>query len=633
VTEVAGTLTAALVESHRAQGKRGGSRVGPSSRIALQPDHVVLEGEAGALALQLFATTGRERSACELTLVAGEDGSLRRVAASAELAALERAAILSGAVFSRVGNGPAHQVYAARFGAPGRLVVGTDRRIAAAGALGALALCANPIEAAAVLAGLPLELPWPEVAVVGLAGTPPAWVTGEDVMLELLRRSRLGPAGGHVLEFRLREPGALPHAARAAVAGRADELGALAALFPSDEATRAFFQSQGREPDWKPLGGDAEDSPPAALELDFSDLEPLILRDREVLRLRELNDAPVGTVWLGPEAPLADLERFRMIVQGPGMVAGLECVVTPGSRQVRETAARDGLLAALTRAGARIRSPGDAAPRPGTDGRLALACGVPAAAARQGWRLAGACTCAASAASGRVADPRAAPAAAGVAATDRALVVNDGLLLRPPPEGEARRERARSLASPPAIQGPLRGRVLLELGDHVGAARILPWGARARPLALRIDALAAFAFAGLEGGFASRARSEGGGFLVAGRGLGAGERREQAALVLVALGVRGVLARSFAAEFRRQLRQHGVLALRFGTDRDAETVGAGDELEIPDLPEGLEPGKPLVVRNLTRGSSCTTYHDLDEDGAREVRAGGTLAALRSARGA
>jgi aconitate hydratase len=631
---MAATLTATVLDSHRAPERRPAwGRSSPAARVALKPDHVVLEGEGAALTLQLFETLGEDRFACELVLVSGTEHSLRHSAASADLLALERHARRHGAVFSRLGNGPGHQVYGARFGAPGRLVFGTERRIAGAGALCALALVVTPVEAAAALAGFPLEWPAPEVTSIRLAGKPPGWLTGEDLVLELTRRMHLRSFSAaarprQVLEFQVLEPEALTYAMRSAMATRAHEVGALAVLFPSDETTRRFLRAQGREPDWKPLVADRIDR--ISVELDFANFEPLLARSGEVVRLQDLSDAPVVSVWVGPEASLADLARFRQALAQGSVNPGLECVITPGNRQVQETAARDGLLRALASAGASIRLEAATIPRP-RGGGLSLACGVPLAAGQDGWQIAGVASCAAAAAHGRVADPRALPAESANG-QEEAYVVNDRLLVRPAPESEASgADRKSALALSPGIRGPLRGVILLAVGDHVGAAHILPWGARVRPHALQIEALAGFAFAGLDPTFVARARAEGGGFLVAGSGLGAGERREQVAMILVALGIRGILARSFDAEFRRQLRQHGVLSLRFGTEADADTVRVGDELEIPDLPEGLEPGKPLVVRDLTRGAPCTVHHDLDESGVMELRAGGLLAALRGRR--
>jgi len=166
------------------------------------------------------------------------------------------------------------------------------------------------------------------------------------------------------------------------------------------------------------------------------------------------------------------------------------------------------------------------------------------------------------------------------------------------------------------------------MGDHVGADRILPWGARVRPVAADLEKLATHLFAGVDPGFAVRARAEGRGFVVAGRELGLGPRREEIGLSAVVLGVRGMLALSFAPEFRVLLRHHGLLALRFAAESDRSALGLGDELEIPDLPDGLEEGKPLVVRNLTRGLQLAVHHDLDESEVDEVREGGLLAMVR-----
>lgn len=216
--------------------------------------------------------------------------------------------------------------------------------------------------------------------------------------------------------------------------------------------------------------------------------------------------------------------------------------------------------------------------------------------------------------------------------TPETYVIDDRLLERPAAEPGPAPEIGRELRLPSSagIAGPLRGAVLLKLGDHVGVDRILPWGARVRPLAGDIERLADHLFAAVDSSFGARARAEGQGWVVAGRELGQGERREEIGWVAVTLGVRGMFARSFDPEFRKLLFQHGRLALRFGAEGDESQMDLGDELEIPDLPEGLEEGKPLVVRNLTRGVQVTVHHDLDEAGVDELRAGGLLAALRQA---
>jgi aconitate hydratase len=283
---------------------------------------------------------------------------------------------------------------------------------------------------------------------------------------------------------------------------------------------------------------------------------------------------------------------------------------------------RSGVLATLRAAGLRVATRPSALPRPRAEMGMGLACGAPGARHR-GWHEVGVTACAAAALAAAVVDPRQLEIGALEAARE-AYVVEDRLIERPASETGAAPEPALHASG---IHGPLRGSVLLAVGDHVGTDRILPWGARARPAALHSERLARLAFAGVDPQFASRAVVEGGGWIVAGRGFGEGSVREQAVLVMSRLGVRGVLARSFDADFRTLLRQHGVLALRFTNDWGGVAVEQGDELEIPDLPDGLEPGKPLVVRNLTQGTQYTLHHDLDAAGVREVRAGGLLATV------
>jgi aconitate hydratase len=623
------SLTFDLLEAHRTERGRGGGRGAPSLRAALKAEHVVVEGHAAVLALRSFETLGIERHAVEMALAAADENPFIPTTVSGEQAVLERLARRRGMLVSRSGNGPAHQVYGSRLAGPTRLVFGTSPWLSACGALGALALQVSPIEAAAALAGASLELAWPEAFIVRLFGTPPSWMAGDDIALELERRLNALELRRRVLEFQLIESGALRFADRVAIATRASVLGAVSALFPSDEVARAYLRAQGREPDWKAFAPPAADAE-SALDVDFSDVEPVVgmPHGRGVLRLRDLGDAPVSAVWVGPEATLADLDRIESVLRGSKLAEGVDAVATLGHRQLRESAARAGLLGTLRAAGVRVEVP-LAMPRPRPGPGLALACGAPGARAA-GWHETGPVACAVAAITAVVTDPRQRTIVADETSVADRFTVDDRLLERPASEApplDGARENG-SWPKPIAITGPLRGAVLLKLGDHVGVDRILPWGARVRPVASDIERLAEHLFAVVDPGFGARARAENQGWIVAGREIGYGPRREEIGLAAVMLGVRGILARSFDPEFRRLLCQHGLLALRFGADLDADTIGLGDELEIPDLPEGLEQGKPLVVRNLTRGLQVAVHHDLEEAEVMAVRRGGLLASVR-----
>ena len=617
------SLALSLLEAHRVAER--GRATARDSRLRIRPDHVVSEGESAALVLRLFETLGRERTSCELALVAAESDALGIDRAEA-WERTEAAARRRGVLCSRPGNGAVQQVYLARFAAPGRVVLGTSARLAACGALGCLALPASAVEAAAALAGAAVEISRPDLLHVRLFGKPAGWVAGDDVALELERRLAFTPARAGIVEYRMFEPDALPVVDRIAIAARAPWLGAQSSLFDSDQATRAYLASNGREADWRALAATLSEPTEPLLDLDFSTLEPLVAVPGAdgVLRLRELGDARVSLVWIGPEASRLDLERFARALEGTRLPDAVQGFVSFGNRRDHETAIRSGVLAALRAVGLRVATRPNALPRPRGEMGVGLACGAPGAR-DLGWHEVGVAACAAAARTAAVTDPRQLEIAASGGGRE-GYVVDDRLIERPSADAVGS-----SVSADPVphagITGPLRGAVLLALGDHVGADRILPWGARARPAALHPERLARLAFAGQDPEFANRALAEGGGWIVAGRGFGEGPVREQAILVVASLGVRGVLARSFDPAFRKLLRQHGVLALRFAAEEDGLEVQQGDELEIPDLPDGLEPGKPLVVRNLTQGAQYTLHHDLDAEGVREVRAGGLLAAV------
>jgi len=628
-----GTLTGLLLEAHRVADCGRGFRPGRGDVLQVRIEHVAIEGPMGVLAFRLFSSLSLERLGCDFALAgAGPAARFERAEGQIEL---ECAARRYGAAFSRPGNGPVHQVYATRFAGPGRIALGTDDRLGVIGALGALALRASPVEIAAALAGEPVEIPRPEVVAVKLFGRAPEWVSGDDVVLELERRFALTRPEGRVLEFHVIEPEGLAFAARWTVARRAVELGAIAGLFASDEAARRALRQQGREADWKPLAGDP-DAAPNALEVDFSNLEPLLRggERREVHLVRDRSGRPVDGVCVGPELPLEELARFAERFRGRQADPRVAVTVSVSSRQTRATAAKAGLIAMLRRAGIRVladengRSPGVHAGR-----GIGLACGFADATGLSGrWHGAGPETCAAAALAGEVVDPRTLPALR--LEESGAIVIDDRLLVRSFGDAGAANENGERPEPPPegsALSGPMRGVVLLKLGDEVGADRFLPRGARLRPLGLRVDALADFAFAGVDRGFRSRADAHGGGWIVAGRGFGGGPRREQVGLVAVRLGLRAILALGFDPRFRRMMLQHGILTLRFLADGDYADVNSGDELEISDLPEGLEAGKPLVVRNLTRGAQYALHHDLDTAGMEVLRAGGLLATTRRRR--
>ena len=639
------SLTRALIESH-ATSNPGRSRGAPrGAESALRADHVVMEGHAAALAFLYFEGMGRARSQVELALAGiGTEADGARFERSAEQLSVRGAARRFGVAFARPGAGMLQHLYVERFAAPGRLVLTASKSVQAAGGLGSLVLMASEVELAAALAGAPCDTTIPEVRTVRLRGTLPPWLAAEDLVIALARR--VSETGDAVLEFAGPGVAGLPQEDRFSVARAAGTLGAIACLFPSDERTRAWLKSQARESDWKAFPAVDEPGDPAGIEIDLDSLEPMVRRSdaRDAsLTVREAGQPVVANVVLGPDAGLADLMRLGAILRGRSVAAGMAVSVIPGSRQIAETARREGAIDSLAAAGVRVLGPGSRVPV--TDPRHAIVCcGTdPSEFPRASGMVlrAGVTTCAATALAGRLADPRELPFAAPETVAPAAFVVDESAVVKPPgiamdPAGAAATpglERGWLASHRLPVLPPLtttRGSVLLALGDRDPAARVLPAGERVWRDRAHIAALAEHAFSASDPGFAARARANGGGFVTAGEGFGAGAVQPHASLVLTELGVRAVVATSFAPGCRAALIRHGVLPLVLASPGDGVELKTGDELEITGLPEGLEPGRPLVIRNLTRAMQVIVNHDLDARAIEIVRAGGLLALVRAA---
>lgn len=625
-----GSLARAIYDAHAVAPRPRTLTAG--AEVALRPDHVLLEGHAATLALFAFAALQRPRAPLEALVVAdGGAPASAQFESAVERRARIAAARRAGAWVARPGSGPAHQLHVARFAAPGRLVFACARGAATAGGAGSLTLPVSEVEAGAVLAGASVTTPLPPVLAVGLAGTLPAWLDGHDIAVALMTRLAAGMT--RILEFEGPGIASLSVACRCVIARSTDAMGLGASLFPSDDRTRGWLAAQGREPDWKPLATGAGDDAHDTVELDLDVIEPGILDGHGRPRgLDEAGAPAIARVVVGADAGLADLLRFAALLEARSIAAGVEVIVHPGTRAIAQSLAQSGAAAVITAAGARLLPPAAPAPGPAPSG-VTVTHGVPGTG--QGGSPAGIVlqasipVCSASALAGRLADPR---EWSGTTLADDppAIGTDEPWLVRPGAEAlpEAG-DIPTGLPPPRPLDTTLRGPVLIALGDRALARRVLPEGDRVWRHRADVAALADHAFADLDPGFAARARAAGGGFAVAGEGFGAGARQPHAALVLGTLGVRAVIARSFVPETTAALVRHGILPLAFAMPGDAHEIAAGDELEIPGLPEGLEPRKPLVIRDLTRGTQVLARHDL---GARElemIRAGGLLATMRA----
>jgi len=629
------SLTRSLVEAHLDSGTTRGRGPAPGAEISLRVDHVVLDDVAALLAFQCFEARGRTGFSAELALVAAEGPvEIPAFEAGEQLRYVESATRRYGAHFSRPGNGRAHHVYADRFASPGRVVLGCPGGAASAGGLASLVYPVGELEAAAALAGAAHAIRVPEVWAVPLTGTFPPGVGPHDLVLRLART--LPSAGRYpvVIEFSGPAVAALGQEDRFAVASLGAGLGLPMAVFPCDESSRSWLRAHGREPEWKPLGGEPEADAQRVIEVHLDGLEPSALRVAEgadPLAVREVAGLPVRRVVIGMDAGLADLLRVAEAVSGRRVAPAVEFVVVPGSRSIRTTLAACGAQAALEGAGVLILdTEARIVPNPSAGAVLTFGASSPSVLRAPMTFRVGPALAAASALAGCISDPRDLPSPAAAFPWPERVDPCEVVAARPEAARQSvvveRGTTIRPLPTPAPLTGTLRGVVLARLPDRVSTERVLPDGPRVWRHRGDPAALAEHLFTGFDPAFPARARALGGGFVVAGAEYGLGPRRPLAALAMVALGIRAVIATSFAADHRDELVLHGLLPLRPGADMDPGAAVVGDELEIPGLPEALEWNKPIVVRNLTRGTQVTLNHDLTARQIDCVCAGGLLAA-------
>jgi aconitate hydratase len=557
---------------------------------------------------------------------------------------LESACRRFGIWYSRPGNGISHVVHMQRFGMPGKSLLGADSHTPAAGALGMLAIGAGGLDVALAMSGEPYPTMMPAILGVRLKGELPDWVSAKDVILEMLRRRGVSGGVGKIIEYfgpGLRCLGAMD---RHVIANMGAELGATTTVFPSDEETRRFLQSEGRAADWRTITADADCSYDDEDEIDLSALEPLVATPSSpgnVVKVGEIAGKVVYQTYIGSSANPGwrDFAVAAEIVRGKTVPPNVSFDVNPTSRQLLETLIADGGLGALVAAGARIHQTGcngcigmGQAPAVGQNSLRTTPRNFPG---RSGTEedsvfLCSPETAAASALSGRITDPRSLDISYPRLAAPEAATVSTALLAPPPPSAEARLvelvkgPNIRSLPEFDSLPDSLALPILLKMGDNVSTDEILPAGAKVLPYRSNIQKIEDFAFERIDTTYVERARAvraTTGHAVVAGSNYGQGSSREHAAVAPRDLGLRVVLAKGFARIHRQNLINYGVLPLVFVDPEDYDRLRKGDVLHLRDLHRALESGKEIL---LECGRPIAAKHGLTEKQVDTILAGGLI---------
>jgi aconitate hydratase len=570
---------------------------------------------------------------------------------------LRSAAQRFGLWYSKPGNGVSHPTHQQRFGRPGATMAGSDSHTCAAGAIGMLSIGVGGLEVAMAIAGEPLYLRMPEIWGVRLTGELPAWVSAKDVILELLRRHGVKGGVGRIIEYHGPGLAGLSAMDRHVIATMGAELGATTSVFPSDDAVRTFLRGEGREEDWTEILADEDATYDVEDEIELSTLVPLIAKPSSpgnVVPVSEVAGEPVSQVVLGSSANpgLRDFMVAARIVEGRQTDDGVSFDVNPSSRQILEDLTKGGWLFDLIKAGARIHQSGcmgcigmGQAPATGRNSLRTMPRNFPG---RSGTRedavwLCSPETLAAAALTGKITDPRELPDLLDIDYPKLQLPdsssVNTAMLESPLPEDEAQRVE---LVKGPNISGlpeldelpdHIEAPVGLKVGDNVSTDEILPAGARVLPYRSNIEKISEFTFAQVDEEYAERvaALKDGTGHLVVGgENYGQGSSREHAVIAPRYLGLRVVIAKSFARIHWQNLANFGILALEFTEAGDYDDVEQGDTLALDGVRDAVAQGDRMQAKNERSGKTYELRHRLSPRLVAMVVAGGQIPLLRDA---
>ncbi|WP_007024057.1 aconitate hydratase [Saccharomonospora iraqiensis] len=645
------TVAHKLIADHLVDG-----RMVPGEEIGLRIDQTLTQDATGTLVMQELEALGLDRARTEVSVQYVDHNLLQADEKNAEDHAYLRSACRRyGIWYSKAGNGVSHPTHQQRFGVPGKSMVGSDSHTPAAGSLGMLAMGVGGLEAATAIAGQPVYLRMPEIWGVRLTGELPPWVSAKDVILEMLRRHSVKGGLNRIVEYHGPGVSTLSAMDRHVIANMGAELGATTTVFPSDGAVYEFLRAEGREQDFVEIVADPDATYDVTDEIDLSTTEPLIARPSSpdnVVPVREVADTEISQVVIGSSANpgLRDFAIAAHMVAGRQTNDAVSFDVNPTSREILSDLTKMGGTFDLISAGARIHQAGcmgcigmGQAPAVGQNSLRTFPRNFPG---RSGTKedsvwLCSPETAAASALTGVITDPRDLADKLEMPYPDLPLparsTINTAMLEEPPPPEQARQEplvkgpNISALPDFPPLPDRIEAPVLLKVGDNISTDEISPAGARALPYRSNVPQLATFTFDQVDPTYSDRAAEAAGGHVVVGGdNYGQGSSREHAAITPRHLGLKAVLAKSFARIHWQNLANFGILALEFTDPADHDRIGQGDTLVLEGLREQLPDGGDLTVRNETRGEEYTVCHRLSPRQVEAVLAGGRIPLLARA---
>ena len=635
------TLTYKILEQYLKSGQ-----MKPGSEISIGIDYTLTQDSTGTMAYLQFEAMGIPRVKTKKSLAYIDHNMLQSGSENADdHKFIETVAKKHGIYFSRPGNGICHQVNLERFGVPGATLLGSDSHTPTGGGIGMIAIGAGGLDVAVAMGGGAYYLNMPKVVNIELKGKLKPGVSAKDVILKVLQILTVKGGVGKVIEYSGPGIEELTVPDRATITNMGAELGATTSIFPSDEVTRSFLKAQGREADYQPLCADPDAEYDEYLSIDLSELMPLAACPHSPDRIEQVQNLEgmrIDQVCIGSctNSSYTDMMKAAAILKGKRVADHVSLVIAPGSRQVLNMLAKNGALADMVAAGARIlecacgpcigmgQSPATDAVSLRTFNRNFYGrSGTPSASVY----LVSPETAAASAVAGVFTSPlnleQSRLEALGIPMPE-AFEINDNMVIPPAEEGEevevVRGPNIKPFPINKAMPEEIFGEVLLKMEDNITTDHIMPSNAKLLPYRSNIPYLSDYCLAPVDESFPARAKEKKGGFLVAGQNYGQGSSREHAALVPLYLGIKGVIAKSFARIHMSNLINSGILPLVFANEADYDKIGQGDQLEIRQARQKTAGAEPFVLYNATRKESYEVKLEVSQRLREILLAGGLL---------
>ena len=633
-------LTQKILRAHLIKGelKKG-------SPIEIRMDQTLTQDATGTMAYMQLEAMGVDQVKTDLSVSYVDHNTLQNGFMNADdHAYLQSVAAKHGIYFSKPGNGICHQVHLERFATPGKTLIGSDSHTPTSSAMGMIAIGAGGLDVAKAMAGIPYRLTMPEVIEVRLSGQLKHGVSAKDIILELLRQLSVKGGVGKVFEYTGEGVKTLSVYQRATITNMGAELGATTSIFPSDEITKEFLIRQNRVKDWQPLAADPGASYDGLVEIDLDQLTPLASCPNSpdaVKPITELRGIKVDQVAIGSctNSGYEDMMKVANVLKGKTINPNVSLVISPGSRQVLEKLIETGALSVFIKAGARILECAcgpciGMGQSPKSDG-ISLRTFNRNFYGRSGTLSAGIYlvspeTAAVSALTGSISDPTQEDYEDTFSAEP--IFIDDSMILPPSDRPEdveiVRGPNIKPLPQNTKMTENIDKKVVIKLPDNITTDHIAPAGAKVLPYRSNIEKLSTFVFMNNKEHFDEICKANHGGIIVAGENYGQGSSREHAALAPMYLGIKAVLAKSFARIHHANLINFGILPLEFVDKADYDAIDEMDELEVVHVP-GLYDQPIIEVKDLTKNKSFKATTQLTKEDLDILMDGGALNYIRN----